>query len=125
MQKVLREEDPDFYKTLRQEVCDYIEEHNEQLDDLLREAIEVAYGSVDRFVAMMRRNGEQADGNVANIVSLMKNINIAIHTFDGKFETFPLAAQSDNSDVVDETYHIVYTANHWEATEPLDATALS
>src|SRR6056297_897833 len=61
---------------LRQSVCDFVVRNY----PLFQQAIDCEYGTVQHFLNVMRRSGTHADGNMANIICLMFDVNLHIHT---------------------------------------------
>lgn len=126
---------PESHAVLRQQVCEFARNHS----DLVREAVECEYGGLEAFIVSMRRPGTYADGNVANIVCVMFDVNLHIHTVDGVMEAYPQSAEgvleayresAHESSTTDATsqrrrpaLHIVYIDEHWEATTTTTTTA--
>lgn len=106
----------DYHATLRQQVCDFVEQNYARF----QETIDCEYGSLKQFLTHMRRQGAYADGNMANIVCVLFDINLHIHTVQGVFEAYP---DEPGAKECRPVMHMVFSGAHWESTRPIVVAA--
>jgi hypothetical protein len=109
-----------FFALLRQHVCNYVH-NNYATNEIVRDVVNFEYGgNLQEFEGRMRRPGEFAGGDMANVVCVMYDVNLHVHTAGGVLAMHP---GTDSSGRERPVLHLAFIGQHWESTRPLSRSA--